>query len=115
MIQRIPNDPVRNHDSSFEHLLVAAIVHVGKERGDALVEAWHKGGWDVVFQIEGIDVPLKDIMDEWEKQLDRMLAEKAAEIAEEKTGAFFDVLEDAKKAFLRKIEAALGVKVGRED
>lgn len=115
MIQRIVNDGKGpDLDSSFEHLLVAAIVQVGKERGDTLVEAWHKGGWDVLFQIEGIDISLKEVMDEWEKQLDRMLAEKAAELVDKKTGAFFEVLEEAKKAFVRKVEETLGVKL-RED
>lgn len=119
-IQRIKNEKTTARiDTSFTHLLVAAIVHVGKEKGDHLVQAWHDGGWNVVFQVEGVDVPLEAIMNEWEKQLERMLAEKAAEIVNEKTGNILQTVEslagEIRETIEKKVEASLGVKLHKED
>lgn len=109
-------------DTTFTHLMVGALVQVGlkdKEVEKKLIETWHEGGWNYIFQIEGVEVDLEKIMEEWEKQLDRMVAEEAKKLVDTKLGDIFETLDDSvkgvRKLMVQKVEDTLGLKLQDEE
>ena len=109
-------------NSPFSHLLVKAICQVGKKDEaleKKLIEAWHAGGWDLVFKIEGVDIDIREIMEEWDRQLDHMVIEEAKKLVAEKMGDVInkinDTTEAACKAMQEKVEESLGVKIWKDE
>lgn len=109
-------------DSPFTHLLVKAICQVGKKDEvleKKMIEAWHAGGWDMVFKIEGIDIDIRQIMEEWDRQLDHMVIEEAKKLVAEKMNDVIQKVTDtadvACKAMQEKIEESLGAKVWNDE
>ena len=115
MTQRIENGDLSAHsEGMFERLLVSALADSGCSKGnqEKLLELWNKGGWNITFQVEDVDIDLKKIMGGWERQLDRMVADKAKELVRKRAGALMESLETLmdtiKDGVSLKIDEALG-------
>lgn len=105
--------------SLFFHLLIAATARVAKKDGDRIIELWHKGDCQIEFKFNGVDVPILAICEDWDKQLDDMLAKKAYEFVEQEFGKLSEIVHDCevklRRALLDRIEKKLGIKLTEED
>ena len=125
MTQRIENTKEVlgvERDTAFSILLIKAVTQVekaNKKKVDKLMKAWQDGGWNIVFTIEGVEVNLKKILDEWEGQLTTLIDERAVELIQKRVGDAMenveDVLEEASCAIKKKLQEKAGIKIGEED
>jgi hypothetical protein len=108
----------KRDDSAFFHLLVSALAACNRDDSDLLVGKYREQkGWYITFQIEGVDIPLKEIMDKWEEQLDRLVADKAKELLKEKFASLDEVLNkvsDLQIELVKKVYEDLGLEVPEE-
>lgn len=106
----------------FHHLLISSIAKVRKDRGDKIVEEYHRGNCEVGLTINGVEVPIVKVCEEWDQQVNRMVAEEALKLFDTKFRAFRDTLDDAHRSFdalrrglMMKMEKELGVKFSEDD
>lgn len=120
----IPNNTPEVNDfrSLYGHVLIKVLTQAGsKNKADEarLLEAWHNGGWNIEFKVEGIDISLPEMAKEWDEQHDRMLGEKAIELVGENLGQVLDnmhgLIDDAEREMRKLLEKKLGVDLRKED
>ncbi len=83
----VPNSTVINDNSLLGH----AILHCMPEDFDHK-KSLEKGGVEVIFQLDGRETNIQAFFDHVEKQLDRMVREKAAEMVREKLHPLMNTL-----------------------
>lgn len=102
--------PQDNHPLFFA--ILTAITE-GKVVDDVIGEG--NGNYDVELRINGIELNPIHAFEQWEKQFDKMLEEKAKNLIEHKIGEFDDMLYDLKNELKRGIAKKLNIKVDLDD
>jgi len=64
---------------------------------------------DVKFIVEGVELDLFKVCEQWNEQVDRMVAKQAVELMQEKFTNLSDFIYDLEKEMKRKVKKELGV------
>lgn len=112
----------RSITDTFFGLLISSMTALVKKDPQAearLKESWNRGECNITFQLNGIDMPIKEVCTIWDEQYNQMLAEKALELFKDKRYAAVDsmgqILEKARRELMHRLEQDLGVKFNEED
>lgn len=113
-------DRVGGGKGKFHHLFIAALVKVGKEKAGVIIGESHKNGEEVVsLTLNGVEVPVLAVCEEWDKQYEQMLGEAAAELLGTKLRGVLDKLDElvtiTEREGRKAIEAALGIELRRDE
>jgi len=118
-------NPPTGGKGMFEHMLLNAMTKIRKrsvQDDDKLMVDWKEGKCEVQLLWNGVEIPILEVCEEWDKQHDRMLGEMALELVDARIGKIRDLMSETESVIgtmrselMRKIEEAIGQKVFSED
>ena len=119
------NKSVTGGKQMFEHMLLNAMTQIRKRSvadDDKLLVDWREGKCEVVMLWNGIEIPILEVCEEWDKQYEQMLGEKALELFDERLAKFQTAVEELAKTtddirhqLMKKLETDLGVKFHKDE
>lgn len=102
-----------DRDNLAHYLVLSAITRGGDDAMEAIMNdtnvPWNPTSLDMVVTINGHELLFSETINALDKQLDRMVAEKAAELLEEKLHDVLNPLTEALSDIEAKIREDLGI------
>jgi len=102
-------------DGLMSHLYVSAIAEAFKsddiEKFLKDIQWEKKQDIECYMVVEGHKIPIDVVCEAWEKQVDRMINERALEIVENKLRKFVDIASDIEKRMKIKVKKELGIEL----
>ena len=80
-----------NNDSIVDHAVMAAVSEIDKNLMFTLADA---GDIEAVLTFNGVEVPFTDFLNRFEKEADKWIEKRAAEMVEEKCQSLYDKIDD---------------------
>jgi len=99
-------------DSFLAHVLVKATTHLSEqEQKQFFVVKGKDGKYDIRFIVDGVELPVEKVFEGIEKQIDRMVFEKANELIEQKmediVSELVETVSSVKSLIVNKLKAKL--------
>lgn len=93
----MPNERIIDMKDDFGHFVLSCIAHLPLEQRDSLAENSRKSGHnEVVLTIDGVEVPVEEVVTEWVERCDALITERALGLLKDKMDSVDSILQEAK-------------------
>lgn len=116
---KIDKKVIADKDNIIEWIVLSALTQTlnDKEFNKFLESTdWHnKDAIDIQLKVEGVELNLVKVCEEWLSQVDRMLNEKAVELLSKKFAPAQDFIQSIEKTVRRQAKEKLGLEPDEYD
>lgn len=94
----MPNERIIDMKDDFGHFVLSCIAHLPLEQRDSLAENSRKSGHnEVVLTIDGVEVPVEEVVTEWVERCDALITGRALNLMKDRMDSIDGILHNAKE------------------
>jgi hypothetical protein len=95
---KVPNECIVDMEDGFGHFVLSCITHLPPEQRDSLAKNSRESGHnEVVLTIDGVEVPVKEVVTEWMKRYEAFTTERALNLLKDRMDSINNIFHDAKE------------------
>jgi hypothetical protein len=99
----------KEKDTFLGYCMISAITHRFKR--DINIPGIGRGGYDIQFIVNGVELSLQKTFKDIESQIDEMVRKKALELLTEKFGELTDIVDQISEELKKKAKERLNLKI----